>query len=211
MTKILLIMGIFSIFGANSKKLTQKETELINKLNFDIDLLTVLKKETKSELKQLPEINEYGEVTDELYNGIHSKSDEEKGKEIVKKLKKLFKKKGYLIFLFEGENEFSVAVIKGNDELEILKYRRTDGINYSYENEDIIKKISEWKDKYGITVIGCGRDWLEVKFDKLPSDLDAFANEVYEFCPDSVDQGVREVENLKQLIKEMHGLWLWWD
>ena len=204
-------MWIFSIFGGNSMKLTKEEKKLVNKLNFDIDLLTELKKETKSELKQLPKINEYAEVLDEFYDGIHSKCDEEKGKEIVKKLKNKFKNKGYLIFLFSGENDFSVAVIKGKDELEILSYRRTDGINYGYENEDIIKKISEWKDKYGISVIGCGRDWLEVKFNKLPSNLDAFANEVYEFCPDSVDQGVGEVENLKLIIKEMNGVWLWWD
>jgi hypothetical protein len=50
-----------------------------------------------------------------------------------------------------------------------------------------------------------------LKFDKLPSDLDAFSKEVYKFCPDSVDQGVGTVENLKPAIKEMNGLWLWWD
>ena len=53
--------------------------------------LTELKKEAKSELKQLPEINEYREVSDELYNGIHSEFDEEKGKEIVRKLKNKLK------------------------------------------------------------------------------------------------------------------------
>ena len=51
----------------------------------------------------------------------------------------------------------------------------------------------------------------DLDFKKLPSDLDAFSEEVYEFCPDSVDQGVGEVENLKELIKEMNGIWLWWD
>ena len=41
--------------------------------------------------------------------------------------------------------------------------------------------------------------------------MDAFANEVYEFCPDAVDQGVGSIDELKKAITEMQGLWLWWD
>ncbi|WP_410795624.1 DUF4253 domain-containing protein [Parabacteroides sp. FAFU027] len=71
--------------------------------------------------------------------------------------------------------------------------------------------MSEWKAKYGLIIIGCSGDWLQIEFDKLPTDLDAFAKEVYEFCPDSVDQGVGTIDKLKQTIKEMKGVWLWWD
>jgi hypothetical protein len=123
-----------------------------------------------------------------------------------------FRELGYLVFVFEGENNISsLAAIKGTDELDILRYRRTDGINYGLENEDVIKKLSEWKAKYGFIVIGCSLDWLHLEFDKLPDDLDAFAKEVYDFCPDSVDQGVGSLEALSQAIKEMKGVWLWWD
>ncbi|WP_366094680.1 DUF4253 domain-containing protein [Flavobacterium sp.] len=101
--------------------------------------------------------------------------------------------------------------MKGSDDLDIIRYRRTDGINYDLENEDVVNKISEWKSKYGLTVIGCSRDWLQIEFDKLPTNIDAFAKEVYEFCPDSVDQGVGTIDRLKDAIKEMNGLWLWWD
>ena len=132
--------------------------------------------------------------------------------EAFKTLKAKFRAQGYLVFVFEGENNVSgLAAIKGTDELEILRYRRTDGINYDLENEDIVKKVSEWKAKYGLIVIGCSRDWLHVEFDNLPDDLNAFAKEVYAFCPDAVDQGVGSLEALSQAIKEMKGVWLWWD
>ncbi len=206
-------MGILSFFGCGVKDLTPKETELVNKLDFNIELMKELKNETKSELIQLPAIDqETADILDKFYNGIHSSISEEKANSIVKKLKKKFRAKGYLIFVFTGENDSkSIGVIKGTDDLNILRYRRTDGINHDYENEDIVAKISEWNDEFGLTVIGCGRDWLELEFKKLPTDLDAFSEEVYEFCPDSVDQGVGEVENLKLMIKEMNGIWLWWD
>ena len=208
-------MGLISFFGCGQKNsLVQAETELLNKLTFKTELLTELKNMTKTELKQLPAIDqETGDVlSDKLYNGVFTETTEEKGIEFVKKLKPKFKESGYLIFVFEGEDDKkNIAVIKGQDELDILRYRRTDGINHDLENENVVKKISEWKSKYGLIVIGCSRDWLQVEFDKLPTDIDAFANEVYEFCPDSVDQGVGTIDKLKEAIKEMNGLWLWWD
>lgn len=211
----IITMGLFSLFGCGQKNsLTQKETELLNKLTFKTDLFTELKSLTKNELKQLPEIDqETGEVlSDKFYNGIFSETTEEKAVEFVKKLKTNYRKNGYLIFVFEGEDDKkNVAVIKGSDDLDIIRYRRTDGINYDLENEDVVNKISEWKSKYGLTVIGCSRDWLQIEFDKLPTNIDAFAKEVYEFCPDSVDQGVGTIDRLKDAIKEMNGLWLWWD
>lgn len=206
-------MGVLSFFGCKSKDLTPKETELVNKLDFDIELMKELKKETRNELIQLPAIDqETADVLDGFYNGIHSSISEEKANSIVKKLKEKFRAKGYLIFVFTGEEDSkSIGVLKGTKDLDILRYRRTDGINHDYENNDIVAKISEWNDRFGLTVISCGRDWIELEFKKLPSDLDAFSEEVYEFCPDSVDQGVGEVENLKELIIEMNGIWLWWD
>ena len=213
MKKIFVIMGILSIFGCGAKNLSPKETELVNKLGFEIELMKELKKETKNELTQLPEIDqETGDILDFSHNGISSITSEEKGKSIVRKLKEKFRKKGYLIFVYSGIGDLrSIGIIKGKSELDILLYRRTDGINYELENKDIVSKISEWNDKFGLNVIACGRDWLEIEFIKIPKDLDKFSKEVYEFCPDSVDQGVGEIENLKLMIKQMNGLWLWWD
>lgn len=206
-------MGILSFFGSRAKSLTPQEIELVKKLDFNIELMTALKKETKSELIQLSAIDqETADVLEDLHNGIISSVSEEKANLLVKKLKETFRKNGFLIFVFTGEDDSkSIGVLKGTNDLDILRYRRTNGINHDHENEDIVKKVSEWNDRFGITVIGCGMDWLELEFKKLPADLDSFSEEVYEFCPDSVDQGVGEVENLKLMIEEMNGIWLWWD
>lgn len=206
-------MCFLSFFKKGGQGLSPKETELVNKLGFDIELMKELKTETKSELVQLPVIDEEtAEVLRELHNGIHSSIPEEKANKIVIKLKEKFRRKGYLIFVFTGEDDSkSIGIIKGTDDFDILRYRQTNGVNFDYENEDIVTKISEWDKEFGLIVIGCGRDWLELKFKELPSDLDAFSEEVYEFCPDSVDQGVGEVANLKLMINELNGIWLWWD
>ena len=41
--------------------------------------------------------------------------------------------------------------------------------------------------------------------------MKAFANEVYEFCPDIVDQGVGDVEKLAAGIAATKEVYLWWD
>ena len=145
-------MGILSFFGCGAKDLSPKETELVNKLDFNIELMKELKKETKNDLIQLPAIDqETADVLDEFYNGIHSSVSEEKANLIVKKLKEKFRAKGYLIFAFTGEDDSkSVGVIKGTNDLDILRYRRTDGINHDYENDDIFAKISEWNERFGL-------------------------------------------------------------
>ena len=68
--------------------MTQAETELLNKLTFNTELLTELKSLTKTELKQLPAINqETGDVlNDQVYNGIYAETSEEKAVEYVTKL-----------------------------------------------------------------------------------------------------------------------------
>jgi len=206
-------MGILSFFRSGEQALTEKETALVTDLGFNPELMKALKQETKSELMQLPEIDaETGDVLEGHFNGIHSGIAEKKANTVVKKLKEKFRTAGYLMFVFTGEDDAqSIAVLKGEKELDILRYRKTDGCNYDLENEDILAKVAEWDRQYGLVILGCGRDWLELEFKKLPDDLNAFAEEVYAFCPDSVDQGVGEVELLKEAIEETCGVWLWWD
>lgn len=51
----------------------------------------------------------------------------------------------------------------------------------------------------------------EAVFKKTPADMDAFAREVYEFCPDVVDQGVGTVHALAREMRKTGALYLWWD
>ena len=212
---LILVVGLFPLFGWGQKSvLKQTEIDLLTKIDFKADLFVEIKEVTKKEIKQLPATEEEtGDVLNgEFFEGVYSETTDERAIDFVRKSKAKYKENGYLIFVFEGEdNKKNVAVIKGTDELDILRYRKTNGINYGFENSNIVVKISEWKAKYGLIVIGCGRDWLQVEFEKLPTDLNNFANEVFAFCPDSVEQGVGTIEKLKEAITEQKGVWLWWD
>ena len=211
--KKIVIFGICLILLCSCIKknnLSSFEEKILNEIDFDKKLIMEVKSLIRSDFKQLPAINqETGDIQkDKYYNGIYF----EKYNDNYTRIKEKLEKNNYRVFLFEiNYPEKHVAIIKGNNKFDILKYRRTDGINYGLETEDIIDKISEWDKKYEIDIIGCSRDWVLIKLNKLPQNLDEFSKEVYEFCPDIVDQGVGSLENLKKSIKIDKELFLWWD
>lgn len=211
--KKIVIFGICLILLCSYIKknnLSSFEEKILNEIDFDKKLIMEVKSLIRSDFKQLPAINqETGDIQkDKYYNGIYF----EKYNDNYTRIKEKLEKNNYRVFLFEiNYPEKHVAIIKGNNKFDILKYRRTDGINYGLETEDIIDKISEWDKKYEIDIIGCSRDWVLIKLNKLPQNLDEFSKEVYEFCPDIVDQGVGSLENLKKSIKIDKELFLWWD
>ena len=215
MRVFIILIALSTLIGCGQESnLTDTELQLVNQLNLNPDLVSKIKSTTKSDLKQLPAIDqETGEMLrNQLFDGLYSEMNEERAIAFVRRNKAEFRKKEHLIFVIQGaDSDAAIAIIKGNEELDILRYRRTDGINYGLDSEDVLKKVSEWDALFTVSVIGCERDWLHLEFEKLPNDLTAFANEVYEFCPDSVDQGVGSIEELEKAIISMRGVWLWWD
>lgn len=75
------------------------------------------------------------------------------------------------------------------DKYEELRTRETDAANYDLDTEDIINKLKEWDQKYEIELSEVTSDTVTIHFKNLPADLTALAQEIYEFCPDTIDQG----------------------
>jgi len=71
--------------------------------------------------------------------------------------------------------------------------------------------LKEWEEYSSFDILGADNDWVELEFKSLPRDLKAFAEEVYDFCPDAVDQGPGSVKGLIKDIIRTKRLFLWWD
>ena len=57
--------------------------------------------------------------------------------------------------------------------------------------------------------MGAGLDWMEARFVNPPKDFTLFAKEVYDFCPDVVDQGTETVDALAKEMQRTNTLYLW--
>lgn len=104
-----------------------------------------------------------------------------------------------------------VVVANGNSQFDILRVAQSDAVNYDMDTEDLIRKLKEYHSRYGIDIFHAETDTIEFRFTTLPSDLAKFCDDLYEFCPDIVDQGVGTVEELRKEISRTGTVLLWWD
>jgi hypothetical protein len=115
---------------------------------------------------------------------------------------------GEIPFLYEGA---TIAVARAHQPYDVMRAAETNANNYGIGTDQIIRRMQDWDRRYGVTLYGIGFDWIGVELHHLPDDVDAFAREVYKFCPDAVDQGFQDVGALAADIARNRSVHLWWD
>ena len=123
---------------------------------------------------------------------------------------------GWIVFESErrygiGGRPNQVAVLKADDMFQVVEVMGTNGWNYDISTQMLIERLRTWDQRYGLTLRGAGFDWFEAAFKRKPTNMLKFAKEVYEFCPDVVDQGTGTVEALEKEMKRSNNVYLWWD
>ncbi|WP_438433969.1 DUF4253 domain-containing protein [Gorillibacterium sp. sgz500922] len=111
----------------------------------------------------------------------------------------------------EGVQGVEVVIARGETPFDILRLAQTDAANYDLSTEDIVTKLKELDRRYGLRIYAAQTDSVGFELKKQPSDVQAFAEELYAFCPDLVDQGVGSLEHLTDYLKDHRDLHLWWD
>lgn len=208
--------------GQNSVNYSPSELQLFKSIGFDKQIFSDIKQNSNIEFTQMEisapgyvisEDGEYKKTGLKKINGISFNTSENQSYEIVLNNKEKLEKKGYLIFISESgyETPSTVSIIKSTDKFDILRIQKTDGINFDIENKDVIERLKKWDELYGVTILGADYDWVELIFRDNIEHVSLFAEEVYNFCPDVVDQGVGDIEELKKIIGEEKRLFLWWD
>lgn len=109
----------------------------------------------------------------------------------------------------QGKAEIVVAQAKS--QFDILRLARCDAANYGLSTEDIIEKLQDYDRNYGIDIFQAETDVVNFTLKNIPQDLTAFCEDVYDFCPDIVDQGVGSIAELEETIETMGEVFLWWD
>ncbi len=121
---------------------------------------------------------------------------------------------GYLVFCFEqgfGRGPDQIALMRGTDQFAILRTVGTNGINYDIGPEKVQARVQAWDKRYGLDIVAAGFDWMQADLKRPPANMEAFAKEVYKFCPDVVEQGTNTVKELAKEMKAGRLVYLWWD
>ena len=104
-----------------------------------------------------------------------------------------------------------LVVAQGRDQFDILRTAQTDGVNYELDTEAIVAELRAWDKEFGIDIWQAETDTVQLRLKTMPKNVLAFAQRVYKFCPDIVDQGVGSVKELAKEIEKTKSVGLWWD
>jgi hypothetical protein len=187
--------------------------DLARVLNFDRQVVLLAVKEASQErIGRLVGFDEKGFQI--MASGIVVSVSDDKTDQVLSSIRRKLAPLHYLPFVVEMNAALKtdkIGIIKGEDQYEILRIMHTDGDDYDILSQDVIDRFKEWEKKFSFNIIGADSDWVELEFTTLPKDISVFAEEVYDFCPDAVDQGAGSVEGLVREIKRTNRLFLWWD
>lgn len=186
--------------------------ELAKTIKFDRQVLIMVKEETHERIQRLIGYDEDGYQI--IAPGIAVTVPEDKSDCILFTLRRKLTPLKYMAFVVEMNAALKVdkiGILKGTDKYEILRIMHTDGDEYDISNQDVIDRLKEWEKIASFDITGADSDWVEIEFKTLPKDLTAFAEEVYDFSPDAVDEGPGTVEGLIKEIQKTKRLFLLWD
>lgn len=124
-----------------------------------------------------------------------------------------------------------IGIVKLNDHYQIVQFFGTAAGNYDLSHQNVINKLKDWEKLCDFEILGGGGDTLQLAFKTLPDDRVRFAEDVYEFCPDLMDQGYigpplgdgatmadfsramdeQTVEDLADYLERNKFVGFWWD
>jgi hypothetical protein len=90
-----------------------------------------------------------------------------------------------------------------NDPLASIRQAGTSGPNFDIDNAVVLAELTRWQSLCTFTVTAARGDGADIEFTTLPKDMDAFAQDLYKFCPDLVDQGTGCLHEMLEAMEEM--------
>ena len=92
--------------------------------------------------------------------------------------------------------------IDSTDAFATIRSAGTSAGNFDLDTDDIIAHLAKWQSICSFKVTSADHESVDIEFETLPADMDAFVRDVYDFCPDLVDQGTGCVAEMIEMPEE---------
>jgi hypothetical protein len=188
------------------------EERIASHIGFEKDILMLVKEEARSPLHRLSGYDEDGYQI--MANGVTVSVPRSRSEQVLWSLRDKLKPRKYMAFIIEINDTLKIdkiGVIKGTDPYDILQVMNTNGDEDDVSHEEVIEKLKGWSKRCTFEIFGAENDWVLIEFRILPRDLKVFADDVYDFSPDTVDEGTGSLSALIKEINTTKRLMLLWN
>lgn len=210
---VLVLTALLVIAAAEPLcRLSASEERIGNQIGFDKEILLLAKEEARSPLHRLSGYDDDGYQI--MVNGLTVSVPRNRSEQVLWSLRDKLKPLKYMAFIVEINNALKIdkiGIIKGIDQYDILRVMYTNGEDDDVSHEEVIEKLKGWGKRFTFEIIGAENDWVEIEFRIMPRDLKVFADEIYDFSPDTVDEGTGSLSALIKEIDTTKRLMLWWN
>jgi hypothetical protein len=107
-----------------------------------------------------------------------------------------------------------IALVPTDDWTTVPAHLRWGGWNGCPAAEYHVAALREWRDRYGVELVGMSSDTINLHVKKRPVTREealALAREQYVYCPDIIDQGVGTYSALAAALMAEDWWYFWWD
>jgi hypothetical protein len=104
-----------------------------------------------------------------------------------------------------------LAALPTRDKYKVISYVGTEGRGHDLGTREIIRWLRKLEASQPLLLTGIGGDFLAGTFLGPVKKPEQLAEQIYEICPDIVDQGCGTVQELAKELRTQRRLFLWWD
>ena len=104
-----------------------------------------------------------------------------------------------------------LGLLPTQDWEDLIRAFQTNGANYDLMPADVARWLRKLCPQQPFIITGAGWDWLEGRFTGPVKNSRKLAHQMYEFCPDIVDQGIGSVKDLARALEKDGYFFYWWD
>jgi len=226
MKKILYII-FFALFSCNSNSQSNSTKSIeLNGLQIDSKIIKDISKISNKEVEKNSVIrykaadssNQLFESYDSIVPGIKFKFVNQKTayKIIESHFENVKKTKNYLFltnldFDDSYNSYYDIVIAPVADQLELIKFVGTEPVNYGLSNKDVVDWFRKKQSEFDFDIIVADFSRIETKLKSDPKSYEKLGKEIYEFCPDVIDQGHSDMNELIEYLKTSKHMWFWWD
>ena len=209
---VLVLATVLLLAAADTRlSLSPAEEHLAVQIGFEKEILGIVKNEASNQLHRLSGYDENGYQI--MVNGVMVSVPRGQSDQVLWSLREKLKPRKYMAFLVEINDTLKsdkIGIIKGTDQYDILRIMHTNGENDDVSHDEVIEKLQGWGKRCPFEIIGAETDWVDIELRVMPRDVKAFAEEIYEFAPDTVDEGTGTIAELIKEITASQRLMLLW-